>query len=157
MLIGWNNFWLHSSVQPQQAVAPLVDKGMDSAVSYAQSLSQWAYITIGASVAVLFKDLAQRPSCRWIRWSFLLFLPGWFLLAWAIYKGTRLHGAYLMYLMGSQHDPYKAIQYINADAASQQWALKWGLLVFIVWLAVYLFWWTFHRDGPRSNDNLNLP
>jgi hypothetical protein len=126
-----------------------VDKGLDSAVSFAQSLSQWAYITIGASLALLFKDLSQRPKHWLIRYSFLVFfLPGWFFLGLVIFKGMRVHGAYIAYLMG-KHDVQSAVQNINADAAAQLSALRCGLFVFGVWLVVYLFWWVTHRDESK--------
>ncbi len=115
---------------PQQATDVAVDKSLDSAVAFAQSLSQWAYITIGASVALLFRDLSQRPKQWFVRWSFVVFLPGWFFLGSAIFKGVRVHGAYIAYLMTKQHDVPAALVNINADAASQLSALECGLLIF---------------------------
>jgi hypothetical protein len=152
-----NHLSLQILAQAQDGTDPLVAKGLDSAVSFSQSLSQWAYITIGASVALLFKDLAQRPKNHFIRWSFLIFLPGWFFLGWAIYEGARVHGAYIAYLMNQRHDPGKAIQTINADAVSQVSALEWGLAFFFLWLVIYLFWWITHRDKPTPNENQNRP
>jgi hypothetical protein len=127
----------------------MVDKGLDSAVSFAQSASQWAYITIGASIALLFKDLSQRPKHWLMRCSSLVFLPGWFFLGLAIFKGVRVHGAYIAYLMSKQHDAQSALLNINADAASQLLALRCGLFIFGGWLAIYLIWWVAHRDGGK--------
>ena len=135
--------------QVHQSGDPVVDKGLDSAVSFAQSISQWAYITIGASIALLFKDLSQRPRHWLMRYSYLAFLPGWFFLGFAIFKGVRVHGAYIAYLMNKQHDVQSAIQSINADAASQLLALRCGLYVFGGWLVIYLLWWVAHRDGSK--------
>lgn len=140
---------LHILAQIQQVTDPVVDKGLDSAVSFAQSVSQWAYITIGASVALLFKDVTQRPKSPLVRWSFLAFIPGWGCLGYAIWKGVRVHGAYIAYLMSKQHDAQVAIQNINADAASQLTALRCGLFVFGGWLLIYLIWWVAHRDGSK--------
>jgi hypothetical protein len=141
--------FVHILVQIQQGTDPVVDKGLDSAVSFAQSLSQWAYITIGASVALLFKDLSRRPKNWLVRCSFLVFLPGWFFLGRAIFKGVRVHGAYIAYLISKQHDVQAAILNINADAASQLSALRSGLFVFGAWLVFYLLWWIAHRDGSK--------
>lgn len=142
-------FLLHILGQIQQSTDSVVDKSLDSAVSFAQSASQWAYITIGASVALLFKDLSQRPKNRFVRYSFLAFLPGWVFLGFAIFMGIRVHGAYIAYLMRKQHDVQTAILNINADATAQLLALKCGLLVFFAWLVSYLFWWVMHRDGGK--------
>src|SRR5712691_9736675 len=54
-------------VQSPPIAETSVGKGLEAAVSFAQSLSQWAYIVIGASVALLFKDSTHRPSCRFVR------------------------------------------------------------------------------------------
>jgi hypothetical protein len=144
-MVGWTHLgWLLPLLQ--QETDHLLDRGFDSAVSFAQSLSQWAYITIGASVALLIKDFNRRPKSAIVRWSFLAFLPGWALLGWSIYKGVRVHGAYIAYLMNPRHDAQTAILYINADAACQVRALSWGLAVFAVWLIFYLVWWIRHRD-----------
>ena len=136
-------------VQIQPGTDSVVEKGLDSAVSFAQSLSQWAYITIGASVALLFKDLSKRPKCWFVRYSFLFFLPGWYFLGRAIFEGVRVHGAYIIYLMNKQHDVQAAILNINADAASQLSALKCGLSVFVGWLTIYLVWWVTYRDDSK--------
>lgn len=152
-----NHSYVHLLLQVQRSVDPALDKGLDSAVSFAQSLSQWAYITIGASVALLLKDLTQRPKSRFVRWSFLAFIPGWVFLGCAIWKGVRVHGAHIAYLMNPKHDVYTAIQDINADAASQLSALKWGLGIFFAWLVIYLYWWIAHRERPRPNENINYP
>jgi len=53
------------------------DKALELAVSFSQSLSQWAYIVIGGSVAVLLRDLKYRPTDIVVRHSFWLFVPGW--------------------------------------------------------------------------------
>ena len=140
---------VHILGQIQQSSDSVVDKGLDSAVSFAQSASQWAYITLGASVALLFKDLSQRPKNRFVRYSFLVFLPGWIFLGFAIFMGIRVHGAYIAYLMTKQHDVQTAILDINADAAAQLLALKCGLLVFFAWLVSYLLWWVIHKDEGR--------
>jgi len=102
MLTSSHSF-LRILAQIQQGTDP-VDKGLDSAVSFAQSASQWAYITIGASIALLFKDLSQRPKHWLMRCSFLVFLPGWFFLGLAIFKGVRVHVAYIAYLISKQHN-----------------------------------------------------
>jgi hypothetical protein len=86
MLTSSHSF-LRILAQIQQGTDPVVDKGLDSAVSFAQSASQWAYITIGASIALLFKDLSQRPKHWLMRCSFLVFLPGWLFVTGLIPAG----------------------------------------------------------------------
>jgi len=146
---GWIHLYLLDSAAQQEAVQ-LIDKGLDSAVSFAQSLSQWAYITIGASVALLLKDFDRKPKSALVRWSFAAFLPGWALLGCAIYKGVRVHEAYIAYLMNPRHDASSAIGYINADAASQILALTYGLGIFFFWLVFYLICWISRPDAQAA-------
>lgn len=153
----WNSEWQYLFAQVGQGAQPVLDKGLESAVSFAQSLSQWAYITIGASVALLFKDLSQRPKNWLVRWSFLLFLPAWWFLGRAIYEGVRVHGVYIAYLMSQRSDAKEDLESINRDAASQLSSLKWGLWILCLWLVIYLLWWMGHRDGPKTNESLNRP
>jgi hypothetical protein len=141
----------------QRAADLVADKGLDSAVSFAQSLSQWAYITVGASVALLLRDFAHRPKSHFVRGSFLLFLPGWALLVRTIYQGMRVHEAYIAYLFNPHRNLDDAILNVNSDAASQVSSLRWGLAFFFVWLVIYLFWWIIRQDEPKTNENLNRP
>jgi hypothetical protein len=85
-----------------------------------------------------------------MRCSFLVFLPGWFFLGLEIFKGVRVHGAYIAYLISKQHNVQTAIQDINADAASQLSDLRCGLYIFCGWLVVYLLWWIAHGDGGNK-------
>jgi glucan phosphoethanolaminetransferase (alkaline phosphatase superfamily) len=147
--------YIHVLAQVQAADAALQKEGLDSAVSFAQSLSQWAYVTIGASVAFLLKGLAQRPKNRFVRWWFVTFIAGWWFLIFAIWKGVRVHGDYISYLMNSKRDYILAVTNINADASAQLRALKYGLWIFSAWLVIYLGWWIMHPDGPKQNENLN--
>lgn len=148
-MVMWSHLSAYMLAQVQQGSELAVDKSLDSAVSFAQSVSQWAYLTLGASVALLFRDLSQRPKHLFIRYSFLVFLLGWFFLGLAIYKGVRVHGAYIAYLMSKQHDTLATIQNINADAAAQLRALQIGLLIFGAWLTSYLVWWVTHKDESK--------
>jgi uncharacterized membrane protein YhaH (DUF805 family) len=120
-------------------------------------LSQWAYIVIGASVTLLFKDLKQRPSSALVRQSYWIFTVGWFLLGWSIYEGIRVQSAYIAYLMSSAPDLNDAIATFNRDASSQISAMEWGLVIFFCWLVTYLTWWILHRDRPKTNEALNVP
>lgn len=143
--------------QVQQATDTLVEKGLESAVSYADGLNQWAYITIGASVAFLAKEFSEQRKGKLSKLPLLIFLPGWGYLTRAIYFGVRVRGAYTAYLMNPHRDIVDAVTTINRDAATQLASLKCGLLFFVIWLAFFLIIGVFRSDGPRPNENLNIP
>ncbi|MGA7027745.1 MAG: hypothetical protein WBY24_03780, partial [Candidatus Acidiferrales bacterium] len=77
-----NDFQVFLWIQSNLQVSAEVEKSLEAAVAFAESLSQWAYITIAASVALLFKDLHERPKSGWMKYSYwLFFVPGWSCLA----------------------------------------------------------------------------
>jgi hypothetical protein len=126
------------------------DKAFEAAVSFSQSLSQWAYIVLGGSVACLLKDLKSRPSSRFVRHSFWAFIPGWFFLGRSIYQGMKVQGANIAYLMSPSPARDAVILSFNKYTASQLFSMKWGLGIFALWLVVFLIWWITQKDGsPR--------
>jgi len=144
-------------LEEQAVSSSTLGKALESAVAFAQSLSQWAYITIGASVALLFRDLSQRPKTRFVRCLFLLFLPGWVLLILSIYEGLKVHGVYIAYLMSEKPDAAKAVTDANTIGSCQLLAVKWGIGIFLLWLAVYLIWWIIDGGKRQTNETLNQP
>jgi hypothetical protein len=71
---------------PESASAA-VGKSLELAVSYSQTLSQWAYLILAGSVALLLKDFKDRPKNPWFRRIHWLFVPGWLCLILSIYQG----------------------------------------------------------------------
>jgi hypothetical protein len=120
---------------------PQTEKALEAAVSFSQSLSQWAYIALGGSVAFLLKDLKSRPTHRLLRYSFWAFIPGWLLLASSIYQGTRVHRTYVAYLMSSNPQREGTILNFNRYAHAQISCMQLGLFLFGAWLVFFLAVW----------------
>jgi hypothetical protein len=128
------------------------DKSLELAVAFSQSLSQWAYIVLGGSVAILLRDLKYRLKDSWIRHSFWLFLPGWACLAISIYEGIRVQERYVARWMFAGSQIEDIVQKFNSHTACQIWFMQAGLFIFAVWLVVFLLRWILYRIEPESGN-----
>jgi hypothetical protein len=128
---------------------PQTEKALEAAVSFSQSLSQWAYIVLGGSVALLFKDLKSRPS-QPVRRSFWMFIPGWAFLGCSIYQGMKVQSAHVAYLMNPNPQRDLTILSFNRHASRQISGMEWGLGIFAVWLVFFLTYWIKHADKSPS-------
>lgn len=123
-------------------------KAIEAAVSFAQSLAQWEFIIVGASMLVLIGTSYYRPSSIYMRRVYLLFLPAWACLGGSIYFGTQAQRVYLAYLLLSATTSEGATMALNHDMGSQIVWMRYGLGFFAIWLVVYLMWWIF--DGKAG-------
>lgn len=115
--------------------------GLESAGAFAQSLAQWEFIIIGASVLVILGTSYYRPQRKLFRLSYLLFIPAWGCLAYSIYRGVRAQETYLAYTLLANSSSEGVIKALNHDLNSQ---IRWmwvGLVCLAIWLTVYLIWW----------------
>lgn len=125
------------------------EKALEAAVSFSQSLSQWAYIVLGGSVALLFKDLKLRPSSRVVRHSFWAFVPGWVFLVLSIHQGMKVQGAHIAYLMSPNPQRDVTVLAFNKYARNQIAFMEWGLGMFAAWLVFFLICWiTYPEKAP---------
>jgi hypothetical protein len=131
------------------------DKALELAVAFSQSLSQWAYIVLGGSVAVLLKDLKSRPKDKIIRHSFWAFIPGWVLLASSIYQGIRVQERYVSRWMNQNPNMNDVILKFNRHTFLQIQFMEWGLLIFGIWLVVFLLRWIFHQEELFTDMGLD--
>lgn len=119
-------------------------KFFETVQALAQGLSQWDLLIIGGSLVMIVSTGYYRPNTRRIRLFYLLFLPSWVLLAFSIYRGIRIQGSYVAYLVAAQHQNAPLIENIarkmNDDANSQISSLEDALLCLGLWLVIYIFW-----------------
>jgi amino acid transporter len=131
------------------------DKALELAVSFSQSLSQWAYIVIGGSVAILFRDLKYRPRDNVVRHLFWLFVPGWAALAFSIYEGIRVQERYIARWMNPNPQIDDIIGKFNLHTVWQIYGLEIWMFCFAAWLMVFLGRWITHRDESSTCLGLN--
>ena len=133
----------------------LTGKTLETAISFAQSLSQWGYIVLGGSLAVLLGTSHDAPRSRWLRMFYFLFAPAWLFLGLSIHQGTRAQEAYLAYLFYPVITINEASRQISGDIRSQIFWLYWGLRLLCAWLFLYLIWWVIWKkqdDGERAKS-----
>jgi hypothetical protein len=124
---------------PRAEIDPI--KGFEAAVSYSQSLTQWALLLLGGTVLLLLGTSYYRPGNRFVLYSYLLFVPSWGCLGVSMWHGTRVAQAYLAYLW-FRHVTAREIKIaINHDLLWQGGAMECALAVLTLWMLVYLYWW----------------
>jgi hypothetical protein len=86
-----------------------------------------------------------------MKFTYLLFIPGWSLLACGVKLGTDVANRTVMYLFDSGRETLQQqiLNKINNDYADQLNYFNWGMLVFGLWLCIYLFWWIFFYE-PKT-------
>ena len=141
--------WMQSAVQGTSSDR-LNSKSLEAAVSFAQSLSQWEFAMIGASLLVLLGTSYHRPSSVWMRMFYLLFLPAWLCLGRSIYFGAQAQKAYLAYLLLPVTTVEGATKRLNEDIGNQIWWMWRGLALFFTWLFAYVLWWTFTKEVKKD-------
>lgn len=125
-------------------------------VDSSSQLTTWALSIGGASVAVVVSTSYHRPAFLWQRISYLLFLPGWFLLGFSVFAGDQLIRKRLAALMVSPEKVNKISSDINNLFSEQRFYLLTSLVIFVLWLVIYLFIWIFGNSESRiSNEQDN--
>ncbi len=122
-----------------------------AAQTLAQSLSQWALLTVGGSLVVIVGTSYYRPKSHKMRLAYFLFLPAWVLLGIAIYEGTLIQRRYVAFLAANRRGPNPGLineiaQGITSDSGYQILFLQLGLLSLFIWLVIYLRWWIFSDE-----------
>ena len=132
-----------------------IDKALELGVSFSQSLSQWAYIVMGGSVAILLRDLKYRPQDKVVRHSFWLFAPGWVSLIVSIYEGIRVQQRYVARWMNPNPQINEIVAKFNFHTVWQIRCVELGLSCFALWLVVFLVRWITHRDEPPADGGFD--
>ena len=135
---------------PTAYVEPRV--ALEAAAAYSETLMGWVLLVLGGSVVALLQRSYLRPESRSMRLTYLLFVLGWAFLARSIFFGTRVQQVLLAFLF--QRNPnFSALRNtLNKDLLKQVRNLEYGLLAFGLWLAVYLVWWIFTKQGFGAKD-----
>lgn len=120
-------------------------------LSYSQSLTQWALLLLGGTVAIMVGTEFHRPALRWVRCLWGLFIPGWGCLLMSTLRGTTVQRFYLGYAMGSR-SLMDTARDMNDSSYDQGWWFRLALLPFAFWLVGYLAWWIFNEDEPRGTS-----
>jgi hypothetical protein len=146
VLIASTSLWADS--QPSSDISA---KAFEGAVSLTQTLTQWAFLIFGGSIALLVGSSHRRPRGR-IKFAYFLFVPGWILLGISLFWGRSVQGVYLAFLFQVNQNMAQLKQAANHDAYCQMLFLEMGLGCFALWLLIYILWWVltdFEQDKNK--------
>lgn len=106
----------------------------------------WALSIIGGTVAMILGTSHLRPQLKWVRFAYLLFIPGWILLGISILYGDKVSRGHIAAKFVSSKQIRDIAKTMNANYEIQQSTLMVGTAIFLLWLILYLIWWIFFRQ-----------
>jgi hypothetical protein len=140
--------WLANVIEAQAPVPDRLNaKALEAAVTYAQSLAQWQFAIIGASLLLIVGNSHLALPSRRARLLYFLFVPAWGFSGLSIYFGTRVQQVYLAYLLVPKTTLEGATLFINDESAKEILYMFVGLSFLVVWVIIYVSWWVFRKDA----------
>lgn len=116
----------------------------------AEATNRLALLVFGGSVAALVSTSYLQPKERKVRLVYLLFVPGWFALMWAMYRGHQVSNVYLSAMhVANKPELYYKLQ-VLWQLEEQSAALYLSLVPFSLWLVIFLIWWI--RKGEHGSQ-----
>jgi len=123
-----------------------------AAASGSTTMVTTALAIIAGSIAIIVSTSYLQPRGL-MRKAYLLFIPGWLLIAASMYQGDviarRAIAAHFIdpRKEGAIATLHEIADRIGPDYSCQRIYMELGLLVFAVWLASFLLWWIFVKKG----------
>jgi hypothetical protein len=142
-----------SAAAESAAEAEVLRDILKETVARAEATNRLALIVLGGSVAALLSTSYLQPRTRRVRLMYVLFLPGWFLLMWSLYRGQEVYSVYLSALHVADEPPLYYQLETLWRLEEQSAALYFSLVPFSLWLVIFLLWWICQgerRATPRS-------
>src|SRR5882762_5051025 len=133
-----------------------IREGLKSMAENSRNLNSWGLTLIGASILAIVSTSYMRPMSRKTRLAYLLFIPGWYLIAKSMSFGdsiSRRHTAATFAL--TQERLVKIGTSMNSEFDSQLTFFNRGLIVFALWLLLYIVWWII-VDAPSPEKKTYL-
>jgi hypothetical protein len=114
-------------------------------------LNQWALVLIGGGLAVMISTSYHSPRWPW-RLMYLVLLPGFGFLGWALWQGSILRRIYAgaVFTARQTGGGLELLTAANAALLKQMLAFQVGVALFAVWLLLYTGWWIFVSDGSSQ-------
>lgn len=118
-------------------------KGVEAIVSYSNTINTWCLSMIAASLLAILSTSYVKPLQKWWKLIYILFVPGWIFLAFAIKSNGVIAGRGIRAAL--EPERIQSIVYkLNTDFANQVCYFNWAIYSFGSWLVLYLVWWIFN-------------
>ena len=119
--------------------------GVTAISASASTLTGWALAIFAGTVVVIVSTDYLRPPGK-IRYAYLLFVPGWFLLGVSILYGEKIMRRFVAGEITPDRTTLRDIgMLMSSELAQQRLFLLLALTAFGCWLVSLLIWWVFSR------------
>lgn len=125
---------------------------LDHVLASSGQLTAWALAVVAGTVATVVSTSYRRPMNLTWRLPFLLFIPGWSCIAYSLYVGNELVGAFLASKMVPADTLRNIASNINNLYDDQRNFLLYSFVFFGLWLAIYMITWTFTDELQKGNE-----
>lgn len=129
-----------------------------AAASGSASMVTTALAIVAGSIATIVSTSNMQPRGP-MRWFYLLFIPGWLLIAASMYEGDVIARRAIAAHFVDPKKPnalanlHEIADRISPDYSCQRIYLALGLAVFAVWLISFLIWWVFGTVEAPKKEN----
>jgi uncharacterized membrane protein len=107
------------------------------------TLTTWALAILGGTIAAIIGSDYLQPTGR-MKLVYLLFIPGWVLLARSLYFGDQLNSSFMASALSNNVDMVMTIgMNMDQELLKQRQYLSYALSIFGIWLICFLLWWIF--------------
>lgn len=115
---------------------------IDSVEQGSSRITSWSLSVIGGSMIVFMNEEYVQPKEDFFKYSYLLFLLGWILLAISISYSKLITGRKMAATLNvnDTRNLKSIFLKVNEHHASQLWCFNWALGIFGFWLILYFIW-----------------
>ena len=115
-------------------------------------LNEWSLSIIGGALAAILSTSYIKPVKKWWKLIYLLYLPGWFFLLFALKENNYLNRRGLMATIQPKKLE-KIVGLMNDHYLNQLDYFQYSLYCFCAWLVLYLIWWIFNDITNNVTEN----
>ncbi|WP_436515413.1 hypothetical protein [Ekhidna sp. To15] len=105
-------------------------------------ITTWSLSVIGGSLIVFMNGEYVQPKEEYFKYSYLLFVIGWILLAISISYSKRITGRKMAATLNVNDikDLKKILIKVNIQYSNQILCFNWALVIYGLWLILYFVW-----------------
>lgn len=137
-----NSKFEESSISVEQKGQKLLFEAIESIEQGSSRVTTWSLSVLGGSLIVFMNGEYIQPKEYYFKYSYLLFIIGWLLLAISISYSKKITGRKMAATLNLYDTmSLKSILLkVNNHYASQLQCFNWALGIFGFWLILYFIW-----------------
>jgi len=131
-----------NSISEEQKGIKQLFETIESVEQGSSRVTTWSLSVIGGSLIVLMNSEYIQPKEEYFKYSYLLFIIGWLLLAVSISYSKRITGRKMAATLNANDNVSlkKILMKVNNQYANQLQCFNWALGIFGLWLILYFTW-----------------